>query len=145
MDIYHSQLASKILESLYGCPLVNTSANRSPNHQLSNPSRVSSVTNSLLTIQAQLGHQTLAKMQKLVPSLSKLSSLSCESCPLGNISTSHFLTICALQTSRTSELVALPHRKFVVGYRWIYTVKINSHGKLDRLKDRLMARVYPDF
>jgi len=34
-------------------------------------------------IHAQLGHPSLAKMQYLIPSFSKVSSLSCESCYLG--------------------------------------------------------------
>jgi len=34
-------------------------------------------------IHARLGHPSLAKMQQLVPSLSNVSSLSCESCKLG--------------------------------------------------------------
>jgi len=38
----------------------------------------------------QLGHPSLAKMQQLVPSLSKLSNLSCESCHLGKQSRNYF-------------------------------------------------------
>jgi len=41
-------------------------------------------------LHAQLGHPSLVKMQQLVPSLSKLSSLSCESCLLGKHSRSSF-------------------------------------------------------
>jgi len=35
-------------------------------------------------LHAQLGHPILAKLQQLVPALSKLSCLVCESCQLGN-------------------------------------------------------------
>jgi len=41
-------------------------------------------------IHAQLGHPSLAKMQHLVRSLSKVSSLSCESCHLGKHSHNSF-------------------------------------------------------
>ena len=41
-------------------------------------------------LHAQFGHPSLAKLQQLVPSLSKLSSLSCESCQLGKHSRSSF-------------------------------------------------------
>jgi len=38
---------------------------------------------SLSLLDAQLGHSSLAKLQQLVPTLSKLSRLVCESCQLG--------------------------------------------------------------
>nr|KYP76941.1 Retrovirus-related Pol polyprotein from transposon TNT 1-94 [Cajanus cajan] len=41
-------------------------------------------------IHAQLGHPSLVKLQQLVPRLSKLSHLSCESCQLGKHSRSSF-------------------------------------------------------
>ena len=46
---------------------------------LSHPTRVCSLTIDPLTLHAQLGHPSLAKLQKMVPNLSKLSALSCES------------------------------------------------------------------
>ncbi|RDX62582.1 hypothetical protein CR513_59068, partial [Mucuna pruriens] len=51
-------------------------------YYLSTPPKACFVTNSPLTIHAQLGHPTLSKLQKLVSNLSKLSSLHCESCQL---------------------------------------------------------------
>ena len=69
-------------------------------YQLSRPPRISSVTDDPLTIHAQLGHPSLAKLQKLVPSLSKLSSLPCKSCQLGKHTRNSFLNrVCHRATS----------------------------------------------
>jgi len=38
------------------------------------------------------------------------------------------------------ELVPLPSRKFVVGCRWIFAIKVGSDGTIDRLKARFVAR-----
>ncbi|KAK2437071.1 putative mitochondrial protein [Trifolium repens] len=59
-------------------------------YYLSLTSNTCSATDSSLTIHAQLGHPSLPKLQKLVPSLSKLSSLHCESCQLGKHTRNHF-------------------------------------------------------
>ena len=42
-----------------------------------------SVTDPPDLIQKRLGHPSLSKLQKMVPSLSSLSTLDCESCQLG--------------------------------------------------------------
>ena len=42
----------------------------------------------------------------------------------------------------TSELVALPPEMSPVGCRWVYTVKLGPHGKIDRLKACLVAEGY---
>ena len=52
-------------------------------YRLNTSALAGSVVDSSLLIHAQLGHPGLAKLQQLVPSLSKLSSLSCESCQFG--------------------------------------------------------------
>ena len=52
-------------------------------YQLYSHPRICAAVDSSLLLHAQLGHPSLAKLQKLVPSLSKLSTLSCESCQLG--------------------------------------------------------------
>lgn len=59
-------------------------------YYLVNPSTACPTTDSPLTIHAQLGHPSLLKLQRLVPSLSKLSELHYESCPLGKHTRSHF-------------------------------------------------------
>ena len=43
------------------------------------PTSVCSLATDPLTLHDQLGHPSLAKLQSMVPSLSKLSSLPCES------------------------------------------------------------------
>jgi len=49
-------------------------------YHLRPPSHVGAAMESTSLLHAQFGHPSLAKLQQLVPSLSKLSSLSCESC-----------------------------------------------------------------
>ncbi|GJT36008.1 retrovirus-related pol polyprotein from transposon TNT 1-94 [Tanacetum coccineum] len=44
--------------------------------------------------------------------------------------------------NRTLELVNLPPGKKTVGCRWIYTVKLDSAGNIDRYKARLVTKVY---
>ena len=46
----------------------------------------------------------------------------------------------ALQKNQTWELVKLPNGKKTVGCRWIYTIKLDSSGKVDRFKARLVAK-----
>ena len=48
----------------------------------------------------------------------------------------------ALQSSGTWELVPLPPGKSLVGCRWLYTVKVDLDGKIDRFKARLVAKGY---
>jgi len=48
----------------------------------------------------------------------------------------------ALQNNETWELVPLPSRKFVVGCRWIFAIKVGHDGTIDRLKARLVAKGY---
>jgi len=56
-------------------------------------------------LHAQLGHPSLAKMQQLVPSLSKLSSLTCESCLLERHNRSSFPSSVSQRTSSPFALV----------------------------------------
>jgi len=56
-------------------------------------------------LHAQLGHPSLAKMQQLVPNLSKLSSLSCASCLLGKHSPSSFSSSVSQRASSPFALV----------------------------------------
>ncbi|RVW96895.1 Retrovirus-related Pol polyprotein from transposon RE1 [Vitis vinifera] len=48
----------------------------------------------------------------------------------------------ALHSNGTWDLVSLPLGKFTVGCRWVYTVKVGPDGQVDRLKARLVAKVY---
>ncbi|XP_050914846.1 protein SHORTAGE IN CHIASMATA 1 isoform X4 [Lathyrus oleraceus] len=52
-------------------------------YYLSVSSQTCSAKDSPLTIHAQLGHPSVSKLHKLVPNLSKVSNLHCESCQLG--------------------------------------------------------------
>ena len=47
-----------------------------------------------------------------------------------------------LYSNGTWELVALPHGKCLVGCRWVYTVKVEPDGQVDRLKARLVDNGY---
>ena len=48
----------------------------------------------------------------------------------------------ALHSTGTWDLVALPVGKSPVGCRWVYISKIGSDGQVDRLKARLVVKVY---
>ena len=48
----------------------------------------------------------------------------------------------ALYSHDTWELVALPPDKSLVGYRWVYTMKVGPDGQIDRLKARLVSKGY---
>jgi len=48
----------------------------------------------------------------------------------------------ALQKNKTWELVPLPRGKRVVGCKWVFTVKQNPKGEVDRYKARLVAKSY---
>ena len=75
-------------------------------YYLSNPSTACPTTYSPLTIHAQLGHPSLPKLQQLVPNLTKISSLNCESCQLGKHTRSHFTD---RANKRASSPFALVH------------------------------------
>ena len=48
----------------------------------------------------------------------------------------------ALKNSGTWELIPLPYRKFVVGCRWIFVIKVGPDGTIDHLKAHLLAKGY---
>ena len=50
--------------------------------------------------------------------------------------------VATLHFTRTWNLVPLPVDKSHVGCRWVYTVKIGSNGRVERLKARLVAKGY---
>jgi len=47
-----------------------------------------------------------------------------------------------LRKTDTWDLVPLPPSKSVVGCRWVYKIKTNSNGFIERYKTRLVAKGY---
>ena len=50
--------------------------------------------------------------------------------------------LAALEKNNTWELVPSPPGKKVVDCKWVYTVKQNPKGKVERYKARLVAKGY---
>ena len=48
----------------------------------------------------------------------------------------------ALSKNHNWDLVTFPPRKSVVGYEWIYKIKIHSDGSIERYKTRLVAKIF---
>ena len=48
----------------------------------------------------------------------------------------------ALEKNKTWDLVTLPPGKKVVSCKWVFIVKQNPEGKVERYKARLVARGY---
>jgi Reverse transcriptase (RNA-dependent DNA polymerase) len=48
----------------------------------------------------------------------------------------------ALEKNDTWKLVTLPEGKKTVGCKWVYTIKYNTKGKIERYKARLVAKGY---
>ena len=46
----------------------------------------------------------------------------------------------ALTKKHTWDLVTLPPKQSVVGYKWIYKIKTHSDGSIERYKTRLVAK-----
>ena len=48
----------------------------------------------------------------------------------------------SLEQNGTRKLITLSLRKKVIGYKWVYIVKLNPNGSLTHLKARLVAKSY---
>jgi hypothetical protein len=48
----------------------------------------------------------------------------------------------ALDVNAISELVALPKDKKTIGCKWVYKIKHNADGSMNRYKTRLVAKGY---
>ena len=48
----------------------------------------------------------------------------------------------AMALNKTSSVVSLPPGKNVVGCKWVYTIKYNADGSIERYKARLVAKGY---
>ena len=50
--------------------------------------------------------------------------------------------ICALERNHTWVLTDLPQHKNVIGCKWVYKIKHNADGSIERYKARLVAKGY---
>ncbi|GKD83116.1 retrovirus-related pol polyprotein from transposon TNT 1-94, partial [Tanacetum coccineum] len=48
--------------------------------------------------------------------------------------------ISALESNHTRELTTLPHNKHAIGYKWVFRIKYNANGSIDKYKARLVAK-----
>lgn len=50
--------------------------------------------------------------------------------------------IIALEQNQTWDLVLLSHNKSAIGCKWVYEVKFQADGKVERYKAKLVAKGY---
>lgn len=48
----------------------------------------------------------------------------------------------ALEANNTWDICSLPSRKHAIGCKWVYKVKLNADGTLERYKARIVAKGY---
>lgn len=48
----------------------------------------------------------------------------------------------AMELNKTWSVVPLPPGKHTIGYKWIYKIKHNANGTINRYKARLVAKGY---
>ena len=47
-----------------------------------------------------------------------------------------------MESNQTWEIVLLPKNKIVVGCKWVFKIKYNAYGTVERYKARLVAKGY---
>ncbi|XP_074283785.1 uncharacterized protein LOC141608323 [Silene latifolia] len=76
-------------------------------------------------------------------SIQKLpSSSSFQAAVLSNISGYHSEYVASLANNHTCELVDLPVGQKAIGSKWVYKIKYNPNGTVERFKARLVAKGY---
>jgi len=50
--------------------------------------------------------------------------------------------ISALELNQTWETVVLPKNKTVIGCNWVFKIKYNADGTIERYKERLVVKRY---
>ena len=48
----------------------------------------------------------------------------------------------AMELNHTWDVVPLPHGKTLIGCKWVYRIKYNPYGFVERYKARLVAKRY---
>ena len=48
----------------------------------------------------------------------------------------------ALNQNRTWDLILLPNRKKIVGFKWVFSIKHKADNSIERYKTRLVAKGY---
>ena len=48
----------------------------------------------------------------------------------------------ALKANETFNIASLPHYKHPMGYKWVFTMKVNPNDTVARLKAQLVAKEY---
>ena len=46
----------------------------------------------------------------------------------------------SIENNDTWDLVDLPNDKNLIGVKWVYKIKVNENGEIDRFKARLVAK-----
>ncbi|KAL0423481.1 UNVERIFIED_CONTAM: putative mitochondrial protein [Sesamum radiatum] len=85
---------------------------------------------------------TPASEQELVPPLRRNLGTMAKQFSKNNGGLLCMLKISALEKNNTWCVTELPPNKKAIGCRWVYKLKLNSYGSVDRCKERLVAKGY---